>query len=592
MSRALLRALRFMHSYRLTAALAVLAVLASAAAGLVSPQILRLIIDRGIAEADMGLIGLGAIGLVAAAAVGGLASFLQGFLSAKASHGVAFDMRNAIFDKLQRLSFSYHDRASTGQLITRVTSDVDLVREFVGGGLVQAISAVLLLVGAIVLLLAMDVMLALVAFVVVPATLAVLLLFVRRLGPMFREFQARLATLNTVLQENVAGVRVVRAFAREDFETERYRAADEALLEQGMSVRRTVANAFPLLFGVGTFGVGVVTVVGATRIIDGSLTVGQLVAFTSYLFLLLQPLFIIGFGAQQIARASASAERLFEVLDAPIEVAEDPEAIPLPEPTGRVEFRDVHLRYPGDTRETLAGVSFSAEPDTVVAVVGATGSGKSSLVNLVPRFYDATEGAVLIDGHDVRDVTLSSLRSRIGVVMQDSVLFSSSVRGNIAYGRPDATHGEIEAAARAAQAHDFIIALPDGYDTRVGERGIRLSGGQRQRIAIARALLIDPRILIMDDSTSSVDAETEVALRANLDELMVGRTVFVVAQRLSTVRRADLIVVLDDGRVVDTGTHDELLAASCTYAEIAASQLAGGERIDVAGTCDAEGGDA
>ncbi len=596
MSRALLRALRFMHSYRLTAALAVLAVLTAAAAGLVSPQILRLIIDRGIAERDMGFIAMGAGGLIAAAALGGVASFLQGFLSAKASHGVAFDMRNTIFDKLQRLSFSYHDRASTGQLITRVTSDVDLVREFVGGGLVQAVSAVLLLVGAVVLLLAMDVTLALVAFAVVPATLAVLLLFVRKLGPMFREFQARLATLNTVLQENVAGVRVVRAFAREDFEIDRYRVADTALLEQGMSVRRTVANAFPLLFGVGTFGVGVVTVVGAVRIIDGSITVGQLVAFTSYLFLLLQPLFIIGFGAQQIARASASAERLFEVLDAPIEVAEDPDATPLPESSGRVEFREVSLRYPGDTRETLAGVSFTVEPDTVVAIVGATGSGKTSLVNLVPRFYDATGGAVLIDDHDVRDVTLASLRSSIGVVMQDSVLFSGAVRENIAYGRPDATDEAIEAAARAAQAHDFITALPDGYATRVGERGIKLSGGQRQRIAIARALLIDPRILIMDDSTSSVDAETEAALRANLDELMAGRTVFVVAQRLSTVRRADLIVVLDDGRVVETGTHDELLATSCTYAEIAASQLAGadGEHIDVAGSCaaDEEAGEA
>ena len=596
MSRALLRALRFMHSYRLTAALAVLAVLTAAAAGLVSPQILRLIIDRGIAERDMSFIAMGAGGLIAAAALGGLASFLQGFLSAKASHGVAFDMRNTIFDKLQRLSFSYHDRASTGQLITRVTSDVDLVREFVGGGLVQAVSAVLLLVGAVVLLLAMDVTLAFVAFAVVPATLAVLLLFVRKLGPMFREFQARLATLNTVLQENVAGVRVVRAFAREDFEIDRYRVADAALLEQGMSVRRTVANAFPLLFGVGTFGVGVVTVVGAVRIIDGSITVGQLVAFTSYLFLLLQPLFIIGFGAQQIARASASAERLFEVLDAPIEVAEDPDATPLPESSGRVEFREVSLRYPGDTRETLAGVSFTVEPDTVVAIVGATGSGKTSLVNLVPRFYDATGGAVLIDDHDVRDVTLASLRSSIGVVMQDSVLFSGAVRENIAYGRPDATDEAIEAAARAAQAHDFITALPDGYATRVGERGIKLSGGQRQRIAIARALLIDPRILIMDDSTSSVDAETEAALRANLDELMAGRTVFVVAQRLSTVRRADLIVVLDDGRVVETGTHDELLATSCTYAEIAASQLAGadGEHIDVAGSCaaDEEAGEA
>ncbi|MBS3956173.1 MAG: ABC transporter ATP-binding protein [Clostridiales bacterium] len=580
MSTALLRALRFMHAYRLTAALAVLTVLAASGAGLVSPQIVRLIIDRGIAEGDMTFIAKAAGGLVLAALLGGIATFLQGFLSAKVSHGVAFDMRNAIFEKLQRLSFSYHDRASTGQLITRVTSDVDLVREFVGGGLVQAVSAVLLLIGAIVLLLAMDTVLALIAFLTLPATLAVLLLFVRRLGPMFREFQVRLSALNTVLQENVAGVRVVRAFAQEEHEATRYRAADDALLEQALTVRRTVADAFPLLFSIGTMGVGLVTVAGAARIIDGSLTVGELVAFTSYLFLLLQPLFILGFGAQQIARASASAERLFEVLDSPIDVAEKPGALVLPDPVGRIEFRDVHLRYPGDTRETLSGVSFFAEPDTVVAIVGATGSGKTSLVNLVPRFYDVTGGAVLIDGRDVRDVTLASLRSRIGVVMQDSVLFSGSVRDNIAYGLPTADDARIETAARAAQAHAFITALPDGYHTRVGERGIKLSGGQRQRIAIARALMIDPRILIMDDSTSSVDAETEAALRANLDELMEGRTVFVVAQRLSTVRRADLIVVLENGRVTETGTHSELLATSCAYAEIAASQLAGAERAD------------
>jgi len=590
-SSALLRALRFMRAYRLTAAAAVLAVLAASAADLVAPQILRRIIDDGIGAGQTDLIWKGAIGLVAVAVVGGFATFLQGYLSARASHGVAFDMRNAIFDKLQRLSFSYHDRASTGQLITRVTSDVDLVREFVGGGLVQAVSAVLLLVGAVVLLLSMNTTLALVAFTVIPGTLAVLLLFVRRLGPMFRQFQKRLGALNTVLQENIAGARVVRAFAREEYEAARYRSADEALLEQGLSVRRTVANAFPLLFSVGTFGVGVVTIVGAALIINGSLTVGELVAFTSYLFLLLQPLFIIGFGAQSIARSGASAERLFEVLDAPIDIAEREDAVTLGEVHGRVEFVDVHLRYPGDTREILAGVTFTAEPDTVVAIVGATGSGKTSVVNLVPRFYDVSGGSVLIDGHDVRELTISSLRTRIGVVMQDSVLFSGSVRDNIAYGRPGATDAEVEAAARAAQAHEFISALPEGYATRVGERGIKLSGGQRQRVAIARALLIDPRILIMDDSTSSVDAETEAALRENLGTLMEGRTTFVVAQRLSTVRRADLIVVIDDGRVADLGTHDELLTTSCVYAEIASSQFVGGDEIELPASCALEDGE-
>jgi ATP-binding cassette subfamily B protein len=579
MSPALLRALKFMRSYRLVATFAVLSVLAAAAADLVSPQLLRSIIDRGIAGGDIALIVRLAVALIGVAILGGIASFLQGYLSARASHGVAYDMRNEIFSKLQTLSFSYHDRAQTGQLITRVTSDVDLVREFVGGGLVQAVSAILLLIGAMTLLLVMDWRLAIVAFTAVPATLAVLLVFVRRLGPMFREFQVRLGALNTVLQENVAGVRVVKAFGREPFEAERYAGRNTALLDQGLSVRKTVGNAFPLLFSMGTFGVIAVTGYGAVQIVHGALTVGQLVAFTSYLFLLLQPLFIIGFGAQAIARASASAERLFEILDAESEVAERPGSRRLESLEGSVDFRDVHLRYPGSETETLSGVSFSVVPNTTVAVVGATGSGKTSLVNLVPRFYDVSAGAVLVDGTDVRDLTLASLRGHIGVVMQDSVLFSGTVHGNIAYGRPDASSADIERAARAAQAHEFIEALPQGYETRVGERGVKLSGGQRQRIAIARAILIDPRILIMDDSTSSVDTETEAALREQLDRLMQGRTTFVVAQRLSTVRRADLILVIDEGCVVDSGTHAELLKRSCVYAEIAASQFVDAEDL-------------
>lgn len=591
MSAALLRALAFMRRYRLVAAAAVLCVLAASAADLVVPQILRRIIDAGIAVGDFTVIWHNALLLVAVSILGGVATFLQGYLSARASHGAAFDMRTTIFEKLQDLSFSYHDRAQTGQLITRVTSDVDLVREFVGGGLVQAVSAVLLLGGAVTVLLVMNARLALFAFVAIPATISVLLLFVRRLGPMFRESQMRLSALNTVLQENVAGIRVVKAFAREEFEAQRYRERNISLLEQGLRVRKTVANAFPLLFSTGTLGVVIVTAAGSVQIVRGTLSIGELVAFTSYLFLLLQPLFIIGFGAQGIARAGASAERLYEIIDAESEVSEAPDARPLVSLTGDVEFRDVHLRYPGDDAEVLSGVSFHVAPDTTVAIVGATGSGKTSIVNLIPRFYDATSGDVLIDGQSVKELTLVSLRQSIGVVMQDSVLFSGSISENIAYGRPDARDEDVLSAARAAQALEFIERLPEGFDTRVGERGIRLSGGQRQRIAIARALLIDPRILIMDDSTSSVDTQTESALRARLDALMEGRTTFIIAQRLSTVRRADEILLVDDGRIVDRGTHDELLTRSCLYAQIAASQLVGGEEIQASKTCDLPGGD-
>lgn len=585
MSPALWRALRFLRAYWGWAALGVLAVLGSTAADLVAPQLLKRLIDVGVAQGRQDVIISTALWLVLAAVLGGLASFAQGYCSARASHGSAFDMRNTIFDKLQRLSFAYHDQTQAGQLITRVTSDVDLVREFVGGGLVQAVSAILLLGGALAFLIGLDVRLSLVALLVIPVTLAVLFVFVRRLGPMFREFQARLAALTTVLQENVAGARVVRAFAREPFEVGRYDTANRALLDQGLVVRRVVANAFPLLFSVGTIGVALVTWVGALQIVRSTLSVGSLVAFTSYLFLLLQPLFVLGFGAQQIARSSASADRLFEILDAPEEVSEKAAATRLPRLRGRVEFVGVHFRYPGAKQETLSGIDLIIEPDTTVAIVGGTGSGKTSLVNLVPRFYDATEGSVLVDGHDVRDVTLSSLRSQIGFVMQDSVLFSGSVRENIAYGRPDATDEQVEAAARVAKADGFIGRLPDGYATLIGERGVRLSGGQRQRIAIARALLIDPRILVMDDSTSSVDSQTEADIRGQLESLKQGRTTFVVAQRLSTARRSDVVVVLDAARIVDVGTHDELLERCCLYAEIAASQLIGGDEVAVPESC-------
>lgn len=584
MNRSLIRSLRFMRRYSGAAVLAVLAVLASAVADLVAPQVLRRVIDLGIAEGRTELLASGALTLVGVAVAGGLMQFAQGYLSARASHGAAFEMRSAIFEKLQRLSFSWHDAAQTGQLVTRVTSDVDLVREFVGGGLVQAASAAVLLVGAMAFLLIMNWQLALVAFLTIPATVFVLLRFVVRLGPTFRASQQRLAALNAVLQENVAGARVVKLFVREPYEAERYRRANEALREQGFIVRRTVANAFPLLFSTGTLGVALVTVVGAVQVVQGALTIGELVAFTSYLFLLLQPLFTLGFGAQSIARAGASAERLFEVLDAEVEIAERPDAIAPPDLVGQVEFREVTMRYPGAERETLSGISLVVEPGTTVAVVGTTGSGKSTLVNLVPRFYDVTGGSVLVDGYDVRDLSLDALRSRIGVVMQDSVLFSGTIAENIAYGRPEATHDEIEQAARSAAVHDFIADLPDGYATRVGERGLTLSGGQRQRLAIARALLVDPRILIMDDSTSAVDAETEATLRAELERLMGGRTTFVIAARLATVRHADVVLVLDEGRIAERGTHDELIERSCLYAEIAASQL-GGESIDVPAMC-------
>jgi len=557
-----------MRAYTGVAVAAVFAVLAGAAADLAAPQVLRWIVDSGIAHADLGVVWRGA-GLLVAVAVGsGIASFGQSYLSARASHGAAFDMRNAIFARLQELSFSYHDRAQTGNLITRVTSDVDMVRDFVGGGLVSAVSALLMLIGAVALLVAMNWRLAIVSLVAIPATLWVLFGFVSRLGPQSRAFQERLSALNSVLQENIAGIRVVKAFAREEFETRRYDTASQELLTQGLAQRTTVANAFPLLSFVGSLGLVVVTWYGAIQIVAGTLTVGGLVAFTAYIALLLQPLFVIGFGAQSIARAGASAQRLFEVLDATSEVVEKPDAEALPPLTGRVDFRDVSFRYPGDDHDTLTSVTFAVSPGETVAIVGATGSGKTTVVNLVPRFYDVTGGSVEVDDHDVRDATLASLRSQIGVVMQDSVLFSGTIRDNIAYGRSDASLADVEAAAKAAQADGFIRAFHDGYDTRVGERGIKLSGGQRQRIAIARVILKNAPILVLDEATSALDSEVEAAIQSQLAALMRGRTVIAIAHRLSTIARMDRLVVLEHGRIVEQGSHTTLLKANGPYARM------------------------
>ena len=569
------RALLYLRSYKGEATFAFVALLLASAASLTTPQLIRIAIDEGIAPRHLKVILLAVGGLATAAVLRGIFTFLQGYLAERASQGVAYDLRNDLFAKIERLGFGYFDRVETGQLVTRLTSDVEQIRTFAGSGVVQLAAAVVMLLGTTTLLLVLDWQLALVVLAVVPVIFALLLRFVRRIGPLFRGVQQTLGRLNSVLQEDLAGVRVIRTFAREDFESARYRSVNDELLGRNLETVRAFSNNFPFIFLLASIGTLLIVLFGGLQVMGGRLSIGELVAFNTYLGFLLFPVFTIGFLAAGISRAGASSLRVFEVLDAPLEVQDAQDALPLPPISCRVEFDDVHFRYPGDEREILRDVSFTAEPGQTVAILGTTGSGKSTLVNLLPRFYDATGGAVLLDGHDVRDVTLASLRSQIGVVMQSSLLFSGPVRDNIAYGRPHATREEIEAAARAAQADDFILALPQGYDTIIGERGVGLSGGQRQRIAIARALLIDPRLLILDDSTSAVDAETEAAIQESLDWLMRDsrRTVFVIAQRISTVRDADLILVLDDGGIAARGTHEELLRDSELYNEILGSQL-------------------
>ena len=586
------RALGYLRSYKAEASGAFVALVLSSAASLATPQLIRVAIDGGIVPRSLRIILLAVGGLVGAALLRGLFQFLQGYLAERASQGVAYDLRNVLFEKIERLGFGYYDRVETGQLVTRLTSDVEQIRTFAGSGVVQLAAAVVMLVGTATLLFLTDWRLALLSLTIVPAIAVLLLRFVRRIGPLFSGVQQTLGRLNSVLQEDLAGIKVIRTFAREDYERDRYRSVNDELLHKNLETVRAFAGNFPFVFLLANLGTLIIVLFGGLQVIGGRLSVGELVAFNTYLGFLLFPIFTIGFLAAGISRAGASSQRVFEVLDAPLEVQDAPDATPLPPIACRVEFDGVGFRYPGSEREVLRDVSFVAQPGQTVAILGTTGSGKSTLVNLIPRFYDVTEGSVRLDGHDVRDVTLASLRSQMGIVLQTSLLFSGIVRDNVAYGRPDATQEEIETAARAARADEFIRELPEGYDTVIGERGVGLSGGQRQRIAIARALLVDPRLLILDDSTSAVDAETEAAIQESLDRMMHEghRTVFVIAQRISTVRDADLILVLDGGTVAASGTHDELLRESELYNEILGSQLVA-EPVGAGDTPDPERGE-
>jgi ATP-binding cassette subfamily B multidrug efflux pump len=544
-------------------------------ANLATPLLIGRAIDEGIGPRRLGVIFVVVGWLVGLALARALFTFLQGYLAERASQGVAYDLRDALFERIERLSFSYYDRVQTGQLVTRLTSDVEQIRTFAGSGVVQLANAVVMLIGTTVLLLYLDWQLALVALAIVPIIAVVLVRFVGRIRPLFREVQQTLGRLNTVLQEDLLGVRVIRAFAREDYETARYTSVNEELLQKNLTTVRVFSNNFPFVFLFANVGTLAIIWFGGWQVIGGRLSIGDLVAFNTLLGFMLFPILTIGFLSASFSRAGASSQRVFDVLDAPLDVKDAPDASILLPLSCRVDFDDVSFRYPGSARDILAGVSFTARPGQTVAVLGTTGSGKSTLVNLIPRFYDVTGGAVRLDGNDVREVTLSSLRSQIGIVLQETRLFSGTVRDNVAFGKPEATDEEIVAAAEAAQAAEFVKELSDGYDTVIGERGIGLSGGQRQRIAIARALLIDPRLLILDDSTSAVDAEMEAAIQETLDRLMreKHRTVFVIAQRVSTVRDADLILVLDEGSIAASGTHEDLLRESELYNEILGSQL-------------------
>jgi ATP-binding cassette subfamily B multidrug efflux pump len=573
MGAPLLRALKFLVGYKRETGGAFISLLLATASTLVVPRLTQMVIDQGITAEDMTIITLGAVGIVAAALLGAVFTYLRGYLAAKASQGVAYDLRNELYAHIQQLSFSYHDRSQTGQLLTRAVSDVELVRMFISTGLVQLFSALLMMLGSLALLFSTNWQLTLLTLPVMLSVLAVFAFFAGRGRPLFTLVQQKLGRLNTVLQENLAGIRVVKAFARERWESQRFAESSLEYRDAHIRVGKMFALVIPLIFSLANFGTLSVVWGGGYQVIAGRLTIGELVAFQSYLMMTMFPMVMLGMIIMAVSQAGAGSQRIFEILDAEIEVTDRPGAEELGAIEGRVAFEDVTFRYFRDQAPVLESVSFVAEPGETVALFGATGSGKSTVINLIPRFYDVSEGRVTVDGHDVRDVTLHSLRRQVGIVLQETVLFGGTIRENIAYGRPDASDEEIFAAAKTAEAHDFIVSFPDEYDTAVGERGVTLSGGQKQRIAIARALLIDPRILILDDSTSSVDMETELRIQQALDRLRVGRTSFVIAQRISTVQHADKVIVLDGGRVVAEGEHEDLLRDSPIYADIYCSQL-------------------
>lgn len=583
--RVLLRCLSYLRPYWPFVVASYLLLLLNNGITLEIPLVIRSIVDRGIRGGQYETILRGTLILMGLALARGLFTYLSGRWTETASQNVAYDLRNAIHDKLQSLSFSYHDQAETGQLLTRAISDVDRVRFLTGRAIVRLVEVFVLVVGIGVSMMLMHLQLALLTLTVVPLLVYNAFSFGARFRPLSRDIQQQVSALTTHLEQNLRGARIVKAFAQEKAEIARFDEENATLLALNLSAARMQALNLPLMRLIASAGTVIILLYGGQLVVQRRLTIGELVAFTTYVGQLLVPIRRLGMIVPAIAHATASGERVFEVLDAEAEVKELPDAQPLGPVQGQVRFEHVHFAYFG-RHKVLSDIDFEVQPGEVVALLGATGSGKSSIINLIPRFYDPTAGRVLIDGQDIRRVTLSSLREQIGIVLQDTVLFAASVRENIAFGCPNASEDEIVAAAQAASAHEFIMELPQQYDTLVGERGVTLSGGQKQRLAIARALLKNPRILILDDATSSVDTETEALIQAALSRLMEGRTTFIIAQRLSTIRRADHILVLDRGRIVAHGrrtaehtAHDELLRSSGLYAEIYYRQLRPQEEV-------------
>ena len=536
------------------------------------PWLLAWIIDKGFQHGQIVPLLLVALAILVTSSLRGLFAYGQGYLSQAVSCLVAYDLRDRVYDHLQRLSFSFHDEAETGQLMSRLTVDIEAVRNFIPLGLLRALLAFMTFGAVSIILFRLDWHLALVTMICVPILILLAVQVARRLRPMWQSVQNETGALGTVMQESLSGVRVVKAFAREEFEIAKFDAKNRELRELNLGAMRLSAWNQPLMVMVLNVITVLIVWIGGVAVIGHQLSLGTLVAVTQYILLLGTPVRTFGYMVTWFMRGLSGGTRIFGVLDTDPEITDAPGAKALLHVQGQVRFENVSFAY-GDGPEVLHDITIDAHPGQIIALLGATGSGKSTILHLLPRFYDPTSGRILIDELDIREVTQTSLRRNVGLVLQDVFLFNATLRENIAYGVADATTEQIIAAAKIARLHDFISSLPDGYDTWVGERGVTLSGGQKQRVAIARTVLLDPRILILDDSTSSVDMETEYLIQQALDEVMRDRTTFVVASRLRTIKHADQILVLDEGRIVERGTHATLLEKGGRYAQIYDLQL-------------------
>jgi ATP-binding cassette, subfamily B, multidrug efflux pump len=569
----LLRIRIFLKPYFWQILLTLLMLLILTGLSLVVPRIIRSVIDDGLARGASRYLLRSALLLLGLGLVSAILNLGNRYWSEWIAARVGYDLRNRMYDHIQYLPFTYHDHAQSGQLISRCIEDVRSIERFAGGAVTDLIRFILLAIGIISIMLTDNTKLAIIALLPMIPLVLMTSSFGTKIGKLFFAVDNAVGDVSNRLQENVVGVQVVRAFAREGYEVKRFETANQQVFQTWVYVIDEWAKIMPTTNFLTTISVILILWFGGQMVMNGTLTVGEIVAFNAYILMLAEP-------AQQLTglvnaggEAAAGAQRVFEVLDTKPAIQTPKDAVKLDLLRGQVAFCNVGLKYQDERTASLSEINLQVEPNRIVALIGQTGSGKTSLVNLIPRFYDVTEGSVLVDGVDVREMDLVSLRKQIGIVLQTSLLFSDTIQANIAYGHPEATMDEIIAAAKAAQAHEFIESFTNGYDTIVGERGVTLSGGQRQRVAIARALLMNPRILILDDSTSSVDTQTEKLIQAALDALMEGRTTFVIAHRLSTVRRADMILVMDKGQIVERGTHNELLARGGLYKEIYDLQL-------------------